>query len=257
MSTDRVKKRSRRPRNEEEQEEERQHGLDDEKPQQTVRPRSQHGKRNNTAPQPQQPTASAASSQQLVAPPQSDVDKKKKRRRKRARRDAASDTDAAAASPAAPSPSSAPLPHVPVGCFKAFVGGLPYDVSEAELTAFFQRDGCFVWSVRIAQYREGHQFESQQRGSETGRHSQRAAFACDRRTLPSQLRLCSAADVALSLCCCDRRPASLTSSSRMNRRWLARCSATGSCGATASIASQCRSPSRSAATAQPMQRQQQ
>jgi hypothetical protein len=171
-STERVKKRSRRSRDEREQaKEQRQEAQRDEttqlrqEPQQKVNRRSQQRRRDKADPQPQQPTESAAVSPQPVAssPPADVEQKKKKRRRKTGRRDTAPDTATAAST--ASTPPSLPLPPVPAGCFKAFVGGLPYSVSEAELTAFFQRDGCFVWSVRIAQYREGHQFEKQQRGS--------------------------------------------------------------------------------------------
>ena len=96
-------------------------------------------------------------------------EKKKKKRRKKGRRDAVSSSSAASSAPApakaaAPPKPSKPLPAVPKGSFTVFVGGLPYDVSKEQLTAFFQRDGCRVWGVRIANVKDG-QYAQQQRGS--------------------------------------------------------------------------------------------
>ena len=98
-------------------------------------------------------------------------EKTKKKRRKKHRRDVASTSTSTSAPPSAalpstetPSVSSSALPAVPKDCFTLFVGGLPYDVTKEQLTIFFQRDGCWVWGVKIASVKEG-KFATQQRGS--------------------------------------------------------------------------------------------
>ena len=116
------------------------------------------------------PPPSSSAEPERPLPPVAD-EKKKKRRRKKGRRDTPSNTSAPSpgvpATPSSPLPPAVPLPEVPPGSFTVFVGGLPYDVSKEQLTAFFQRDGCHVWGVRISNIKEGR-YAQQQRGSVAG-----------------------------------------------------------------------------------------
>ena len=53
---------------------------------------------------------------------------------------------------------------MPAGHFHVFVGGLPYVATKDEVRAFFQRDGCYVWEVRLAQYASESQYAGESRG---------------------------------------------------------------------------------------------
>ena len=53
---------------------------------------------------------------------------------------------------------------MPTGHYHVFVGGLPYVASKEEVKAFFQRDGCYVWEVRLAQYGSGSEWAGESRG---------------------------------------------------------------------------------------------
>ena len=45
-----------------------------------------------------------------------------------------------------------------------FVGGLPYSATREQVKDFFQRDGCYVWEVRLAQYATDSDWAGESRG---------------------------------------------------------------------------------------------
>jgi len=108
-------------------------------------------------PQPQsvKPAAVAASAkkQQAAAPPAQAGKKKRKHRRRKA-----------TGPPPQPIDRSLPLPAVPSGHFHVFVGGLPYTATKEQVRQHFQRDGCYVWEVRLAQYGSDSGWAGESRG---------------------------------------------------------------------------------------------
>ena len=59
---------------------------------------------------------------------------------------------------------SLPLPAVARGHFHVFVGGLPYVATVEQIRQYFQRDGCYVWDVRMAQYGTDSEWPGEGRG---------------------------------------------------------------------------------------------
>ena len=53
---------------------------------------------------------------------------------------------------------------MPAGQYHVFVGGLPYDATAEQVRAYFQRDGCYVWAVRLAAYGPDSDYAGEGRG---------------------------------------------------------------------------------------------
>ena len=115
-------------------------------------PLSQQQRRDTPSPAPAAVTRTPTQQPQSVISLSSGKKKRKHRKRK------------ATAPPPQPVDQSLPLPAVPIGQYHVFVGGLPYAATKQQVTQYFQRDGCYVWDVRLAQYGADSDWAGEGRG---------------------------------------------------------------------------------------------